>query len=426
MRLKPFRLEHRRVSALNSKERRIVTYSKATIRKLERAVRSSKFVPPVIVDRDGKVLLGHAYIDAAGRLGIDVLPCLIVDDENSLEAALGALAHERILREGEFADDALKKLFKEIEVAGFDLGVTGFEMSEIDIIIGEPDTIDVVPTSAGGQSISRIGDRWACGPHHVICGDARDAEAYSRLLPDELARLIVTDPPYNVSIGKHALTSSKHADFAMASGEMSESEFIEFLQRFLTLARKFSLDGALFYVAMDWRHLFALESAARAAGLSLFNFGVWAKTNAGMGSYLRSQHECFPIYKSGKAAHVNNNQLGKHGRNRSNLWTYSGQNAFAPDRDATLSAHPTIKPTDLVVDAILDASHRGDWVLDPFLGSGTTLIAAERTGRRCAGIELEPGFVDVALERWAAFTGEDPVRESDKASWRALAARRAA
>ena len=235
--------------------------------------------------------------------------------------------------------------------------------------------------------------------------------------------MVFTDPPYNVPIDGHVsgLGSVKHREFAMASGEMSETEFTKFLTDVLGNLAKFSADGAIHYVCMDWAHLRELLNAGHAVYDELKNICVWAKTNGGMGSLYRSQHEMVAVFKSGTAPHINNVELGRHGRYRTNVWTYAGMNTFGAERDEALAMHPTVKPVALVEDAVLDCSDRNGVVVDAFLGSGTTLIAAESAGRRCFGLELDPEYVDLIIRRWQKMTGESAVHAESGLSFDVLA-----
>ena len=243
----------------------------------------------------------------------------------------------------------------------------------------------------------------------MLCGSALDAAAFTALLSDERAAMVFTDPPYNVPIDGHAsgLGAIHHRPFPMASGEMDGAEFTSFLSEAFRNLVAFSVDGAVHFICMDWRHVEELLAASRAAYDELKNLCVWVKDNGGMGSLYRSQHELVFVFKHGRQGHRNNVQLGRFGRNRSNVWHYPGANSFARGggEGNLLALHPTVKPVALVADATLDCSARGDIVLDAFLGSGTTLIAAERTGRRCYGLELDPAYVDTTIRRWQALTG---------------------
>lgn len=300
----------------------------------------------------------------------------------------------------------------------FSLEVTGFEVGEIDLLIegvtpapdAAGDPADHIPDLPTQTPVSQLGDLWLLDRHRVYCGSALDEGTYRRLMEQTQAAMVFTDPPYNVPIEGHAsgLGCVTHRDFVMASGELSEVEFIAFLTQTCRLLAQVSVDGALVYVCMDWRHLRELLAAGRAAALELKNLCVWDKQTGGMGSLYRSQHELVLVFKSGTLSHQNNVQLGQYGRYRTNLWRYPGVNSFARAKDegCLLALHPTVKPVALVADAILDASKRADVILDAFLGSGTTLMAAERTGRICYGLELDPRYVDVAIRRWQTFTGQ--------------------
>jgi DNA modification methylase len=235
-----------------------------------------------------------------------------------------------------------------------------------------------------------------------------EAAAYDRLLAGQRAEMVFTDPPYNVPINGHVsgLGRTRHREFPMASGEMSEGEFANFLQRVFQLLVDHSAEGSLHFICMDWRHMGETLQAGRATFSEFKNLIVWNKTNAGMGSFYRSKHELVFAWKNGTASHINNFELGQHGRHRTNVWDYAGANTMRPGRLDDLAMHPTVKPVGMVADAIKDCSRRRSIILDPFLGSGTAVIAAERTGRRAYGIELDPAYVDVVIRRWQAYTGK--------------------
>jgi len=310
----------------------------------------------------------------------------------------------------------LGEQLKELAILDLNLSleVTGFEMGEIDLRIqgleltaeGAPDPADAVAPT--GPRVSRGGDLWLLGEHRVYCGSALDDSAYDALMKGETADVVFTDPPYNVRIEGNVsgLGGVQHGDFAMGSGEMTEAEFTAFLTRVCGQLARHSDDGSIHFVCMDWRHMNELLTAGRESYHELKNVCIWAKDNAGMGSLYRSQHEMIFVFKRGQHAHRNNVQLGKFGRNRTNMWHYPSASSFSKSGEEgnLLALHPTVKPVALVADAIMDVSARGDVVLDSFLGSGTTMIAAERIGRRCYGMELDPLYVDVAVRRWQAFT----------------------
>ena len=286
---------------------------------------------------------------------------------------------------------------------------------------GNEDPADALPTSSASALVSRLGDLWALDRHRVFCGDALSVASYTTLMGGEKAAMVFIDPPYNVPIAGHAsgLGSIRHEDFAMACGEMTEAEFTDFLARACALLAMHSVDGALHFVCMDWRHMQELLTAGKRAFSELKNLCVWVKDNGGMGSLYRSQHELVFVYKSGKGPHRNNVQLGQFGRYRSNVWQYPGANSFSRSTEEgnLLELHPTVKPVALVADAILDCSARADIVLDSFLGSGTTVIACERTGRICCGMELSPIYVDTVIRRWQAFTGKSAIHATSGRSF---------
>jgi 16S rRNA G966 N2-methylase RsmD len=313
--------------------------------------------------------------------------------------------------------------------------VIGFETAEIDLLIGtatkdvEPDPADELPDlDRDAPAVSRPDDLWAIGPHRLLCADARDKAAYARLLGNAKAQSAFLDPPYNVPVDGHVsgLGRHRHGEFAMASGEMSEAEFVNFLETVLSHHTAHSVDGAIHFVCMDWRHFGELLVAGRSVYSEFKNLCVWEKTNAGMGSLYRSQHELVLVFKAGTAPHVNNIELGRHGRYRSNVWRYAGANGFGAERDKDLEMHPTVKPVRLIADAILDCTRRGDIVLDGFAGSGTTLLAAERSDRVGFGIEIDPRYVDVALRRMAEHTGLEAVRVDSGKSFDEISAERTA
>ncbi|MGJ0509369.1 MAG: DNA-methyltransferase, partial [Methylocystis sp.] len=285
---------------------------------------------------------------------------------------------------------------------------------------------DFIPGS--GPAVTKKGDLWRLGRHRILCGDARKPNVYARLMNGAAAAAVFADPPYNVPIGGHAQGRGriKHPDFVVASGEIDEEVFHAFLKNCLAAVACVSRGGAIHYVCMDWRHIETLVSAGRAIYEELLNIAVWNKTNLGQGSFYRSQHEFIAVFRVGPGKHQNNVQLGRHGRNRSNVWTYPGVSSLGAERNKILAMHPTVKPVVLVADATRDCTGRGDIVLDPFLGSGTTVIAAEKVGRVCYGLEIDPSHVDVAVRRWQEYTDTDAVLEGDGRTFDEVAAERLA
>lgn len=377
-------------------------------------------VVPIIIDPDRIIVDGHLIVEELQKLGYDEVATVTVRNRDPAEIRALRLALNRLPQDAKWDDERLKIEFSELLEIGFDLSFTAFDQVEIDMTLSldEPSSAvveDAPPTvDPLAVPVSRPGDLWILGRHRVICGDARDRAAIAKLMGEETAQMMFTDPPYNVNIDGHVsgLGSQRHREFAMASGEMSRAEFTAFLNDFLTAALPVLADGAVLFACMDWKHLPELFLAVEQVELTPLNLCVWAKTNAGMGTFYRSQHEMVLAVKKGSAPQINNFELGKKGRSRSNLWSYRGMNVVGQERDDLLKLHPTVKPVALVADAIKDVSHRGGIVLDPFLGSGTTLIAAESTGRRCYGVEYDPLYVDLIVRRWMDHTGGIAIQES--------------
>jgi DNA modification methylase len=409
------RLERRPVDEVKPHPHHARKPNRQQRRKLEASFRKFGENAPIMVDRQGFIVGGHSRFEALKALGRTHVWVLILDHLNEAQARGYMLADNKI---SEFSGWDEKKLAPEIkdliEISeDFEIEDTGFDTGEIDLILqgldaGDPDQEDEFEPQTG-QAVSALGDLWSLGPHRLFCGDARDTASYEALMIGQMAAAVFADPPFNVRIDGHATGkgAQTHREFPFASGEMSEAEFKDFLHRILTLLREHSSAGALMYVCMDWRHLWEILSAGRAVNLPLVNFCVWSKTNAGMGSLYRSRHEFILVFKHGTAPHINNVQLGRHGRNRSNVWEYPGANTFPrKGQERGLDYHPTVKPLALVADAILDCTKRDDIVFDPFMGAGTTILAAERTGRRGFGMELDPLYVDTTIERWQRMTGQ--------------------
>jgi DNA modification methylase len=384
--------------------------------KLKTLVERYGQVRPVLLDADYVVIDGHALLEALKGLGRAQVLVTIVHGLGDAEVKGLRLAINRLPEDAAWDDENVRHELTELLQLGFELDLTGFDPVEIDhhLEIDIPKLNGVEDDDAPlreANVVSRSGDVWLCGGHRVGCGDATDADFIRSMLGEASADMCFVDPPYNIQIGGFASGKGKteHREFVQASGEMTEGQFTSLLTRSLGVLASSSSQNALIYACMDWRHLYELLSAGRQCGLKLSNLCVWAKTNAGMGSFYRSQHEHVAVFRAGADAHLNNVELGRHGRNRSNLWTYRGMNSFGRDRDAALAAHPTVKPVLLVADAIRDCTRRGQIVLDTFLGSGSTLIAAEETGRLCVGCDLDPGYLDVCVRRWQARTRQDAV-----------------
>jgi DNA modification methylase len=394
-------------------------HSKKQVRQIANSIELFGFIVPILTDRHGNIIAGHGRLLAAKLLGMTEVPTLCLDHLTEAQSRAFMIADNRLTENSVWDDRLLAQQLKDLSLLGldFDIEVTGFEMGEIDLRIASLDELcdpsddpaDALPEAPSTAPVSNVGDLWWLGHHRVLCGNALDAAAFATLMGDDRAAMVFADPPYNVEIDGHAggRGAIHHRPFPMASGELDGPQFTGFLRAAFRNLVGFSDNGSLHYICMDWRHADELMAVGREVYAELKNLCVWVKDNAGMGSLYRSQHELVFVFKHGRSGHRNNVQLGGFGRNRTNVWRYPGVNSFARSgaEGNLLALHPTVKPVALVADAILDCSARGAIVLDAFLGSGTTVIAAERTGRRCYGLELDPAYVDTIVRRWQALTG---------------------
>ena len=413
---------------LRSPARKVRKIDQAHARDVATVMSELGFCVPVLIGKNNVVIDGEVRVEAAKLLGLSRAPCIRIDHLSDEEQRLLRLAVNRLGEKGEWNLDELKIEFEELILADAPIEISGFSLDEIDhIVIGDAaEAVELGPLApeANAIAIALAGDAFALGPHRIVCGGATDPEMLRRLMQgDPGARLILTDEPYNVPIAGH-VTGGRHREFAMASGEMTDDEFLAFNLAWMEVVLPCLCDGGVFGTFIDWRGLPTVHSAAVKVSLVPFNLVVWAKTNAGMGSLYRSQHELLPLFKKGTAPHVNNVELGRRGRWRSNVWSYPGASSLGSDARRGLQDHPTVKPTAMLEDALLDLTDRGDIVVDPFLGSGSTLIAADKTGRVCRGIELDPLYVDVILRRYEAATGEPAVLVETGERFEALAARK--
>ncbi|MBZ0215759.1 MAG: ParB N-terminal domain-containing protein [Fimbriimonadaceae bacterium] len=388
------------------------THSKKQIEQIAASIREFGFANPLLIDPEGTIIAGHGRLLAAKTIGMEEVPTITLHGLNDAQRRALRLADNKIALNAGWDVEILKLELSELATmdVDIDLTLTGFTTGEIDVILdGADDPDDEIIPAVPETPRTKPGDIWLLGDHRIGCGDGRD--------PDFLQRVVGTgnkvdaaflDPPYNVRISGHANTKDRHREFAMASGEMTEDQFRTFLSETLGACARISRDGAVHFICMDWRHMDDVSAVGRDIYGDFLNLCVWNKSNAGMGSLYRSKHELVFVYRVGEAQHLNMVELGKHGRNRTNVWDYASVNTFRGSRSEDLALHPTVKPVGLVADAIKDVTRHGDIVLDIFLGSGTTLIASERTGRRFRGIDIDPAYVDVAIDRWSAMTGQEP------------------
>lgn len=408
-------IEYVPIDSLRPGENVTRDHSRQQLRRIARSIKDFGFLVPVVVYGDNILATGLARIAAAKLAGLTEVPVVRRHGLSDEQMRLFAIADNKLTEGGSWNFDALRAEFASISVLApkLDQNMSGFAIAERDIIWGRDRAArladdDEIPSPDSRPPVSRLGDCFRLNRHLLLCGDATDAATMKNLLGTSPVRTVASDLPYNVKIGGNVsgLGRKKHEEFAMASGEMSKQEFIDFLINSLSAFQPFLTDGALLYLFMDWRHLHELISASEALQLSFLNLLVWAKTNAGMGSLYRSAHELIGLFKHGSAAHTNNIELGRHGRNRTNVLHYPGVNTFSKGRSKALESHPTVKPTALMADLILDSSGPDEIVLDPFGGSGTTLIAAEKVDRVARLVEINPAYVDVTIRRFEALTGE--------------------
>jgi DNA modification methylase len=403
---------------LSRNRRNARKHSKRGIGQLALSISTFGFIVPVLIDSEGNVLAGHGRLAAAEKLGYTQIPAIRTDHLTPAQAKAFALADNRLTEVSTWDDKLLAEALKELTELELDFSIeaTGFATGEIDFRIESINTacaeaeVDAIPSLTTAPPVTKHGDQWRLGKHIVRCDNALNASAYEGLLGDEEASVVFTDPPYNVKIDGHAtgLGKVRHREFVMASGEMTSGQFESFLKDVCSNLMRHSLPGSLHYICMDWRHAPELLAAGKESYAELKNICIWVKSNAGMGSLYRSQHEFVFVFKNGAGKHRNNIELGRHGRNRTNVWHYPSASDFGRGGDDGLLAgsHPTPKPVRMIADAILDCTARGDIVLDPFLGAGSTLMAAERVGRVCRGMEIDPVYVDLTIRRWQNFTGD--------------------
>jgi DNA modification methylase len=404
--------------------------SPETFAMLTASVAKFGILSPPLITAANEVIVGRARIEAARRLGMRRVPVIRVHHLSADEVRAFRIADNKLVERAAWTSELALEL-RDLSLQPINLDLTAFTTSEIDLQInGLNEEVDAASEEL--ESTDRLyrgahaGDVWVLGRHRLLCGNCLKTHTYLAIMEGEQGRMVLTDPPYNLKIEGHVsgLGRHHHPEFAMASGEMTSDQFTDFLHGFLALVQPILIDGGLAYVFMDWRHTYELSMAQRRLGLQLLNICTWAKNNGGMGSFYRGATEFCFVMKHGAAVHVNNILLGKYGRYRTTLWSYPGANTFRKGRDEDLAAHPTVKPVSLFADAILDASKRDEIVLDPFGGSGTTLLAAERTGRRARVVEIDPNYVGVAIARWQKMTGQTAILQSTGESFAEVAARR--
>jgi DNA modification methylase len=394
------------------------THSRKQIRQIAESIRRFGFTNPVLIDGENRILAGHGRVEAAQELGMVTAPCLRIDHLSPAEKRAYVLADNKLALNAGWDEELLALELKELMAADIDfsIDVTGFSIAEVDQLIeglaseepGDP-TDDRLPDPEDVPSRCGLGDIWRLGPHRLVCGNSLDPAVVSALMEGERAEMVFTDPPYNVAIDGNVsgLGKIRHREFAMASGEMTRDQFTAFLSLAFANLAAHSSDGSIHFVCMDWRHMGEMMEAGAANYSELKNLIVWVKDNGGMGAFYRSRHELIFAFKNGSLPHINSFELGQHGRYRTNVWQYRGVNTLKSGRLDELAMHPTVKPVAMIADAIKDVSRRGSVVLDLFGGSGSTVIAAHKTGRRARVCELDPLYCDRILQRWEIFAKDD-------------------
>jgi len=412
----------RNISTLKPHERNPRTHSRRQLEQIAESIKRFGFTNPVLIDDKDRIIAGHGRVAAARTIGLETVPVILISGMSEADRRAYVIADNRLAELAGWDENLLRlELGSILEFdESYDLTLTGYEGAELEALLRAPGPLDgdetPVEVDEDAPVVTRAGDIWELGKHRIICGDARDASVYSALLQNEKAEMVFTDPPYNVRVNGHicGLGKVKHDEFEMASGEMSQTEFEDFLADTMTRLVEFSTDGSIHYVCMDWRHMWEMLVAGRKAYTELKNLIVWNKDNGGMGAFYRSKHELIFAFKNGTAKHINNFELGQHGRYRTNVWDCPGISSMSVTRSEELAMHPTVKPIALVAEAMIDCSRTNGIVLDAFSGSGTTIMAAEKTGRRARAIELAPRYVDTAVRRWQKETGNKAVLQGSK------------
>ncbi|TAL83901.1 MAG: DNA methylase N-4 [Beijerinckiaceae bacterium] len=404
-------IEYRPLDGLKTPAATLRRYQKRHQEHLLQALRKYGFILPIAVGADDQVLHGSQLLLAAKELGYQEVPTVRLSHLSKEDVRVLRIALHKLEELSSWDEDVLKAELQFLITYDVDLVThTAFSSAEIDTVLYAPseerldDPDDALP-EPGKHAVSRRGDIWEfAGGHRLACMDALEAASYEALLQSELAGLIICDPPYNVRVRGNVSSRKDAREFAMASGEMSRSEFEAFLRTSFELTSQCARDGALSFQFIDWRHAGEMRAAGEAVYSNLLNVCVWAKTNGGQGSFYRSAHEFCFVWKIGEAPHLNNIELGRNGRNRTNVWSYPGANVPRSKRQRQDENHVTPKNVAMVQDAILDASRRGDIVLDAFAGSGTTLVAAHRAKRRGFGLEIDPLYADLIVRRMERIT----------------------
>jgi DNA modification methylase len=418
---RPLRVESRKVEKLVPYERNSKIHDKKQVKQIAASIQEFGFNVPVLIDGQNRIIAGHGRVLAAKQLEMKEVPTIAIDHLTDAQRRAFIIADNKLTENSSWNTEMLALEFKELGMLdlSFDLEITGFDTSEMDLILLDenkaPTDADVMPDIDEDMPTNcKAGDIWQLGDHRLICGDSTKSEIYERLLGEQRADLVNVDPPYNVPVDGYisGWGKQKHSEFAMATGEMTDDEFLTFLGETFKNLATYSRSGSIHYVFIDWKHVYDVITAGRQHYTEFKNLCVWNKDNAGMGAFYRNKHELICVFKNGSTPHINNFELGQHGRARSNVWDYPAVRTFFKDsetgerRDGLMKLHPTPRPVAMLMDIFLDCSKRGDIVMEPFIGSGTAVLAAEKTGRCCYGIDMEPHYIDLAIRRWQNLTGK--------------------
>ena len=402
------------IEKLKKYDKNAKIHTSKQISKLVSSMKKFGVVTPILVDRNFTIIAGHGRLEALKNLNYNKIPVIMLENLSESQVRAYRLADNRIAEEAKYNSDILKIELSELTIEDeIEIIDTGFDVAEVDAIILDNYGVKTEKTDKADEIKSleiehkvKIGDIWQLGNHLLLCGNSTEIISYEELMNNEKADLIITDPPYNVPIKGH-VCKTKHNEFEMASGEMSEEEFTNFSENFMKNLVKFSKNGSLHYLFIDWRGLNIFLKVGSKIYSELKNICVWNKILAGMGSFYRSQHELVCVYKNGKQPHVNNIELGKNGRYRTNVWDCKGVNSANPKSLELLKLHPTVKPVGLLHEIILDSSSIGDIVLDIFGGSGSTLLACEKAKRKARIIEISPKYCDLIIHRYKEQTKKE-------------------
>jgi len=431
---RPLRVESRKVEELTPYERNSKIHNKKQVKQIAASIHEFGFNVPVLIDGQNRIIAGHGRVLAAKQLGFAEVPTISIDHLTDAQRRAFIIADNKLTENSSWNNEMLALEFKELGALdlSFDLEITGFDTGEMDLILLDENKAnsdaDVIPAiDESLPAICKPGDIWQLDDHRLICSDSTKSETYQRLLGDKHADLVNVDPPYNVPVDGYisGWGKQKHSEFAMATGEMTDEEFLEFLSNTFRNLAAYSRDGSIHYVFIDWKHVYDVITAGKRHYAEFKNLCIWNKDNAGMGAFYRNKHELICVFKNGSAPHINNFELGQHGRARSNVWDYPAVRTFFKDaetgerRDGLMRLHPTPRPVAMLMDIFLDCSKRSDIVMEPFIGSGTAVLAAEKTGRRCYGIDMEPRYIDLAIQRWQNLTGKQAVNAETGQSFNA-------